>query len=56
MHKAFHRRDDIDRFYESRKEGERGPANIKNCMDASIQELKDYIKKSKERLNTVANN
>ena len=54
MHKALHPRDDIDRLFVSRKEGGRGLTSIKDCIDASIQGLKDYIKKSKERLITVA--
>ena len=31
-------------------------ASIEDCVDASIQGLKEYIKKNKERLITVANN
>ena len=34
----------------SRKEGERRLANIEDSVDASIWQLEDYIKKSKERL------
>ena len=48
MHKALHPRDDIDRQYVSRKEGRRGLASINDCIDASIQELEEYIKKSNE--------
>ena len=33
MHKALHPRDDTDRLYVSWKEGERGFANIEDCMD-----------------------
>ena len=40
----------------SRKERERGLFSIENYMDASIQELEDYIKKIKERLITAASN
>ena len=36
MHKALLLRDDIDGLYVSRKEGRRGIANTKDCMDASI--------------------
>ena len=43
MHKALHPRDDVDRLYVSRKEGERGLASIEDSVDASIQRLEDYI-------------
>ena len=43
---GFTPRDDIDRIYTSRKKGGRGPTSIKNCVDASIQGLEDYIKKN----------
>ena len=56
MHKAVHLNNVKDRLYVSRKEGVRGLANIQDIMNASIRELKDEIKKSKERLNTVSNN
>ena len=41
MHKALHPRDDVNRLYVSRKEGERGQASIKNSVDASMQQLED---------------
>ena len=47
MHKAIHLRHDVDRLYVSRK-GRRKLAVIKDCVDASMQGLDDYIKKSKE--------
>ena len=37
MHKVLHPRDDINRLYVSRKEGERGLASIEDSVDASIQ-------------------
>ena len=43
MHKALHPRDDFDRLYVSRKEGEL--ASIEDSVDASIQRLDDYIQK-----------
>ena len=43
MHKALHPRDDVDRFYVSRKEGERRLAGIEDSVHASIQQLEDYI-------------
>ena len=45
MHKALHPRDDVDRLYVSREEGERGLASIEDSVDASIQRLEDYIEK-----------
>ena len=38
------------------QEGKRGLDSIEDSKDASIQGLKDYIKKSKERLITVTRN
>ena len=52
--KALHVRDDIERVYVSRKEGGRGHASIEESVDTSIGGVEDYIKKSKERLITVA--
>ena len=46
MHKALHHRGDVDRLYVSRKEGGRRLANIEDNVDASIQRLEDYIKKT----------
>ena len=45
MHKALHPRDDIDGF-----------ACIEDSVDASIRELEDNIKKSKEKLGAEPNN
>ena len=45
MHKSLHPRDNVDRLYASRKEGERGLACIENSIDTSIQRLEDYIEK-----------
>ena len=55
-HKALHSRDDVDRFYVSRKEKGRGIANIEDWVDVSLQGFKDYIKKSKKILITAASN
>ena len=49
-------RDDIDRLYVSRKEGERGLASIKDSVDASIQRLEDYKEKLGEGLITATRN
>ena len=46
MHKALHHRKDVDRLYMSRKEGGGGFTSIQDSVDASIQWLKDDIKKS----------
>ena len=43
-------------LYVPRKEGERGFANIEDCIDASIQGLKKNTKKNKKILITAANN
>ena len=45
MHKTLHPRDDVDRLYVPRKEGERGLASIEDNVDASIRRLEDYIEK-----------
>ena len=49
---ALHPRDNVDRLYLSRKEGDRGFASI----DASIQWLEDYIAKHEEGLITAIRN
>ena len=54
MHKNLQLRDDIDRLFVSRKEGGRGFACIENNKVATIQGLKEYSKKIKERLITGA--
>ena len=51
IHKALHPRDDIDRLYMAKKGG-KGLASIENFVEA----LQEYVKKSKERLITAANN
>ena len=56
MHKALHPRDDVDRLYVSRKERERGLANIEDTVDASIQRLEDYIEKHEQWLITTIRN
>ena len=48
MHEDLIRRDDIDRFHESRKEGKRGLASIEERVDPSIR-LEDYIEKRGRR-------
>ena len=42
MHKALHLKDDVDRLYVSRKEGEGGLASIEDSVNASIQRLEGY--------------
>ena len=50
MHKTLHLRDDVDSPYVSRKVGGRGLASIENSVDASRQQLEDYIEKRGGRL------
>ena len=45
MHKALHPRDDVDRLYAPRREGGRGLTSTEDSIDASIQQLEDYIEK-----------
>ena len=45
MHKTLHPRDDVDRLYESRKEGGRGLASIEDSVDTSMQRLEENIEK-----------
>ena len=45
LRKALHPRDDVDRLYVSRMEGERCLATTEDSVDASIQRLEDYIQK-----------
>ena len=56
MNKALHPSDDVDRLYVSRKERGRGLASIEDSVDASIQQLKDYIQKHDEGLITNIRN
>ena len=56
MHKTLHPGDDVDRLYESRKEGGRGLASIEDSVDASIQRLEDYIEKHEWGLITAIRN
>ena len=56
MHKALHPRDDVDRLYVSRKEGGRVLASIEDSVDASIQQLEDYIEKHERGLITTIRN
>ena len=55
VHKALHPRD-VDRLYVSKKEGGRGLASIQGSVDASIQNLEDYIKKHEGGLITATRN
>ena len=56
MNKALHLRDDVDRLYVSRKEGERGFANTEDSVDASIRRHEDYIEKNEGGLITSIRN
>ena len=55
MIKALYPRDDVDRLYVSRKEGERGVASIENSVDASIWRLKVYIGKLEGLITAIRN-
>ena len=50
IHKALHPREDVDRLYESRKEGGRGLASIEESVEASMQRPEEYIEKLEERM------
>ena len=56
IHKTLQPRDDTDRQHVSRKEGGRGLTNIQVSVDASIQQLEDYINKCRGKLITVTRN
>ena len=56
MHKSLHPRYDVDRLYVLRREGKRGLASIEDSVDASIQQLEDYIEKHRGRLITAKRN
>ena len=56
MHMAWHLRDNVDRFYVSRKEGGRGFASIEDHFNVSIQRLEDNIEKSGGKLITATSN
>ena len=56
MYQALHPRYDVDRLYVSRKERGRGLPSIEDSVDASIQQLEDYIEKRGERLITATRN
>ena len=56
MHNVLHPRDDVNRLYVSRKEGEKGLARNEDTVDSSIQGLEDYIEKHEGRLITVIEN
>ena len=47
MNKSLHIKDDFDRLYVTRKEGERGLA-IQDSVDSSVQRLENYIKNAEE--------
>ena len=55
-HKALYPRDDVDRLYVSRKEGERGLVSIEDSVDVSIQQLEEYIQKHEGGLITATRN
>ena len=46
-HNVLNPRDDVDRLCKTRKEGGRGVNSIEESVDASTQQLTDYIRKTK---------
>ena len=56
MHKVLHPRDDVDKLYVPRKGGGRRLASFEDSVDASIQQLEDYIQKHGRRLITATRN
>ena len=55
MHKALHLRDDVDRLYESIKEGGIRLASTEDSIDALIQRLEDCIEKHKGLITAIRN-
>ena len=49
LHKTLHPRDDVDRLYESRREGGGWLESIEDNVDTTIQRLEKYIQKRGER-------
>ena len=49
INKAWHPRDDIERQYVSRKDGEREIASNEDSIDTSIRRLEDFAKKTKQK-------
>ena len=56
MHKALHPKDDVDRLYVSRKDGRSGSISNENTVDASIQQLEDFIERHERGLITTIRN
>ena len=56
MLRAFFPRDDVDRLYVSRKEGEKGFISTENSVEVSIQRLEGWVEKRGERLITATRN
>ena len=56
MHKTLHPKDNVDRLYVTRKEGERRLPSIEANVDTSIQRLEDYIEKHERGLITAIRN
>ena len=56
MHKALHPRDDVDRRFKERERKRTEEDSIEDNVDASIQQLKDYIQKHEGGLITATRN
>ena len=53
MHKVLNTRDVVDSLYISGKEGGRGLGSIEDSVDASMQQLEDYIQMHEGGLTTA---
>ena len=53
IHEVSHLKEDIDKLYRSRKEGGRRLASSQDGVNAPIQRLEDYTKKSRGKLVTA---
>ena len=49
MNKALNFRDDVDSLYVSGKEGVRRIVSMEDSVDASKQQLEDYLKKARSK-------
>ena len=50
MHNGFHPKSNVDRLYLSRSEGARGLIGVQDTVETAILGLRNYVRKSKERL------
>ena len=55
-HEALHARDDVDRLYVLINEAGRGLSSIEDSVDASMQQLEDYVENYEGGLITAIKN